>query len=140
LKTQVKRLKRLVTYLLNEWNKEQWSDTLESLDSEDQSLWKMTKRVRRVPSPSLPLQVPGGVALLDSGKAEALADSLAAQFQPVDDRSEPTVIEMVNEAMGAYKYFPATEPKITSPSEFLQVIRGLNLGRVWARSAFRTGS
>jgi hypothetical protein len=37
---------------------EQCSDKLEALDSEDQSLWKMSKRVMRVPPPSPPLQVP----------------------------------------------------------------------------------
>jgi hypothetical protein len=58
------RLKnRSVTYRLNEWRNEQRSDTLESLDSEDQSLWKMTKRVIQVHTPSPPLQVPGELAL-----------------------------------------------------------------------------
>jgi hypothetical protein len=90
-----------VTYRLNEWRNEQWSDTLESLDTEDQSLWKVTKRVMRVPTSSPPLQVPGGLALSDSEKAEALADSLQAQFQPVNDPSDPAAIEMVNKAMRA---------------------------------------
>jgi hypothetical protein len=54
LKVQVNRLQRSVTYRLNEWRNEKWSDTMESLDSEDQSLWKMTKRVMRVPTPSPP--------------------------------------------------------------------------------------
>jgi hypothetical protein len=92
LKAQVNRLQRSVTYRRND----QWSDTLESLDSEDQSLWKVTKRVMRVPTPSSPLLVLGGLALSDSEKAEALADSLEAQFQPVNDPSDPAVIEMVN--------------------------------------------
>jgi hypothetical protein len=35
LEAQVNRLQRSVTYRLNEWRKEQWSDTLESLDSGD---------------------------------------------------------------------------------------------------------
>jgi hypothetical protein len=43
LKAQVDRLQRSVTYWLNEWRNEQWSDTLESLESEGQSLWKMTE-------------------------------------------------------------------------------------------------
>jgi hypothetical protein len=45
------------------------------------------------------LQVSGELALSDSEKAEALANSLEAQFQLVDDPSDLAVIEMVNEAM-----------------------------------------
>jgi hypothetical protein len=76
-----------VTIQLNEWRNDRWSNTLESLDPKDQSLWKMTRRVMRIS---------------DSEKAEALADSLEAQFQPVNDPSVPAVIEVVNEAMRAY--------------------------------------
>jgi hypothetical protein len=129
LKAQVNRLQRSVTYRLNEWRNEQWSDTLESLDSEDQSLRKMTKRVMRVPTLSPPLLVPGGLALSDSEKAEALADNLEAQFQPVNDLSDPIVIEMVNKAMRAHEYVLASEPKLTSPSEVQQAIRGLKFGK-----------
>ena len=78
LKAEVNRLQRSVTHQLNEWRNEQWSATLESLDPEDQSLWKMTKRVMKVPTPSPPLVTQGGLALSDSEKAEALADSLEA--------------------------------------------------------------
>jgi hypothetical protein len=45
----------------------------------------------------------GGLALSDSEKAEALADSLEAQFQPVKDPSSTAVTEVVNEAMRAYE-------------------------------------
>jgi hypothetical protein len=107
LKAQINRLQRSVTYRLNEWRYEPWSDTLESLDSEDQSLWKTTKRVMRVRTPSSPLQAPGGLGLLDSEKAEALADSLEAQFQPVNDPSDLAAIEMFNKAMLVYEYAPA---------------------------------
>jgi hypothetical protein len=74
-----------VTHQLNEWRNEQLGSTLESLDPEDQSLWTMTKRVMRVPSPTPPLVTEGGLALSHSEKAEALANSLEAQFQPVND-------------------------------------------------------
>jgi hypothetical protein len=57
-----------------------------------------------------PLQV-SGLALSDSEKAEALADSLESQFQPVDDPSDPTDIEIINEAMRAYEYAFAIESK-----------------------------
>jgi hypothetical protein len=73
--------------------------------------------------------VPGGLALSDSEKAEVLADSLETRFQPMNDPSDPAVIERVNEAMRAYEYAPASEPKLTSPSEVLQAIRGLKVGK-----------
>jgi hypothetical protein len=106
LKAQINRLQRSVTYQLNKWRNGQWSDALESLGSEEQSLRKMTKKVMRVVTPSPPLQVPGGLAVSDSENAEALADSLEAQFQPVDDPSDPAFTETVDVAMRAYELRP----------------------------------
>ena len=54
LKAEVNRLQSSVTRRLNEWRNDQWSATLESLDPGDQSLWRMTKLVMRVPTPSPP--------------------------------------------------------------------------------------
>ena len=94
LKTEVTRLQRSVIRRLNEWRNDQWSATLESINPEVQSLSNMTKRVMSVPTPS-PLGHPVGIALSDSEKAEALADSLEAQFQPVTFPSVPAVIDTV---------------------------------------------
>ena len=96
-----------MTTQFNEWRKDQWSNTLESLDPEDQSLWKMTRRVMRNPTPTPPMVTPGGLALSDSEKADALTDSLRAQFQPVKDPSVPAVIEVV-EAMREYSFAPVS--------------------------------
>jgi hypothetical protein len=81
--------------------------TLESLDPEDQSLWRMIKRVMRVPTPSPPLVTPGGIAHSDSEKAEAFADNLKTQFQPVTDPSVPAVIEIVDVELRCYFIAPA---------------------------------
>ena len=61
----------------------------------------MTKRVMRIPTPS-PSLPPWGTALSDFVKAEALADSLKAQFLPVASSSVPAVIEMVNVLLESY--------------------------------------
>ena len=50
------------------------------------------------------LVTPVGLALSESEKAEALADSLKAQFQPVTVPSFPAVIEMVDVALPANKF------------------------------------
>jgi hypothetical protein len=76
---------------------------------------------------STPLVTPGGIALLDSEKAEAPADNLEAQFQPVNDPSAPAVIEMVNMALRFYFLTPASEPNLTNPD-------GLR-----AQTVYRTG-
>jgi hypothetical protein len=61
----------------------------------------MTKRVMGVPTPS-PLLTPGGIALLDSEKVEAHADSLETQFQPATDPSVTPVAVMVDVALRSY--------------------------------------
>jgi hypothetical protein len=52
LKAEVNRLQRSVTLQLQEWRNDQWSDTLGALHPEDQSLWRMTKMVMRVTTPT----------------------------------------------------------------------------------------
>jgi hypothetical protein len=71
--------------------------------------------VMRVPTPSPPLVTPGGIALSDSEKAEALANNMEAQFQPVTDPSVPAVIEMVDVGLRSYFMAPAGEPLINHP-------------------------
>jgi hypothetical protein len=118
-----------VTTQLNEWGNDRWNDTLERIDPEVQSLWKITRRVIRIPTPSPPLVTPGGLALSDFENAEALADSLEAQFQPVNDPSVPAGIEVVNEATRAYSFVPASEPNLTIPMAVQDAIRGLKVGK-----------
>jgi hypothetical protein len=54
LKAHVNRFQRLLSCRLNERRNDQWSNALESLDSEDQSLRKMTERMMRLSTPSPP--------------------------------------------------------------------------------------
>jgi len=77
-----------VTRRLNERRNFQLSATIEPLAPEDQSLWRMTKWVMRVPTTSPPGHS-GGIALSDSEKAEALANTLETRDQPVADSSIP---------------------------------------------------
>jgi archaellum component FlaG (FlaF/FlaG flagellin family) len=43
----------------------------------------------------------GELILSDAERAESLADSLEAQFHPVNDPSDPAVVETVNQAIRA---------------------------------------
>jgi hypothetical protein len=111
----------------NEWRNDQWSATLESLDTEDQSLWKL-RVVMRVPTLSAPLVTLGG-ALSQTDKTEALADTLETQFQPVADPSFAAVIETVDMALKTYFQALANKPKLTSPDEVHDAIMSLKFGK-----------
>jgi hypothetical protein len=74
-----------------------------------------------------PLVNPGGIALSDSEKAEAIADNLETQFQPVTDPSVPAVIETVNVGLRSYFIAPASDHKLTNPDEVQEAIRGLRV-------------
>jgi hypothetical protein len=52
-------------------------------------------------------------------------DSLDAQFHRVNDPSVPTVTEVVQ----AHSFAPASEPKLTNPTEPQDAIRGPKLGK-----------
>jgi hypothetical protein len=86
-----------------------------------------------------PLATPGGIALSESEKAEALADSLETQFQPLTDPSTPAVIEMVDVALRSYLLTPASEPKLTKPEEVQETIMVSRSARLLAQTVYRTG-
>jgi len=128
LKAEVNRLQRSVIRRLNEWRNDQWSTAIESFDPEDQSLWRMTRPVKRVPTP---YPLPGhhrGFALSDSEKAEALADNLKAQFQLVTDLSVPTV-EMFDVALRSYLLSSVNEPQVIIPEDVHEAIKCLKVSK-----------
>ena len=43
--------------------------------------------------------------------------------------SDPATIEMVDEALRAFSFAPASEPKLTNPGEVQEAIRGLKVGK-----------
>jgi hypothetical protein len=70
-----------------------------------------------------------GVALSDSEKPEALADIIEAQFQPVDDPSDPAFTEMIDVEMRAYEYAPSSERSLTTPLEVIKAIKVIKVGK-----------
>jgi hypothetical protein len=60
---------------------------------------EMRERELGVSTPSFPLQALLGLAPSSSENAEAVADSLEAQFQPVNDPSDLAFNEVVDVAM-----------------------------------------
>ena len=71
----------------------------------------------------------GGIALSDSEIAEALANNLESQFQPVTVPSVPAVIETVDVALESYFLSPASEPHLTTPDKVHEAIRVLKISK-----------
>jgi hypothetical protein len=80
----------------------------------------------RTPSPTGP---PEGLALSDSEKAEAVADSLESQFQPVAVHSVSIFIEKFDVALESSFQTPVSEPHLINTDEIQTVLRGLKVGK-----------
>jgi len=62
-------------------------------------------------------------------KAETLAISLESLFQLVNDPSVPALTEVVNDLMRTYSLAPASESKLTNPTQVQHTIWGLKVGK-----------
>ena len=93
----------------------------------------------RVPALSPTRVTPGGIALSDSEKPEALADNLEAQFQVVTDPSVPTVIEIVDVALRSYFLNSTNEPNLTTLTRFTKPSGVSRSSRLRARTVYRIG-
>ena len=74
-----------------------------------------------------------GIALSVSEKAEALADKLETQFQPMTDPSFPEIIEMVDFGLRSYLMATVSEPKLANADEVQVAIRGLKFSNTPGR-------
>jgi hypothetical protein len=91
------------------------------------------------PTPSPPKVTSGGLAVLDSGKAEALADSLQTQLKPVKDHSEPTVIEVVNKTSEDTLKIPEVSLSLSTLRMFNTPFGVSNSARHHVQTLYRIG-
>ena len=80
----------------------------------------------RIPTPS-PASHSEGTAPSEIENAEALADSLKAEFQAVTAPSVPAVIEMVDVQVESYFQASAGDPMLTNTDEVQNTIRGVRV-------------
>jgi hypothetical protein len=123
---EVNRLHRSVTRQFKEWRNDQWSATFESLDPDVHSLW-MTKRMMRILR--LTVVISGRIDLAESEKAEAPADSLETQFQPMTVPLVPAVIQVVYVALRSYYLTATSKHKLISPDEVQETIKSITVGK-----------
>jgi hypothetical protein len=82
--------------------------------STDYSLWKATKRLKRVTTPSLPLRTPQGTwARSNLEKAQAFADHLASVFQPHPPGPDPAADEPLHQLLETPYQLDLPIPRLT---------------------------
>jgi hypothetical protein len=81
-RTEANRLGNEVKYALIDHRPDRWETKLESLATEDNSIWRMAKALRSNKKPLPPIQGANGLVFSDVDKAEAFADSLELQCRP----------------------------------------------------------
>jgi Reverse transcriptase (RNA-dependent DNA polymerase) len=104
-----------------------WKLCLESLETQDNSLWRMAKALKREVTPNEPLHGPQGLVYQEDEKAEVFADSLEAQCSPVTDAN--TDLDNVDMIHRRLRRRLAVEPDSqlppASPDEIKQILRRL---------------
>jgi retron-type reverse transcriptase len=81
-RTEANRLGNEVKYALIDHRNDRWERKLESLSTEDNSIWRMAKALRSDKKPIPPIHSTLGLVFSDDEKAEAFADSLELQCRP----------------------------------------------------------
>jgi hypothetical protein len=125
-RTTANRLQFEVKQALSDFRNEQWERKLDSLNVEDNSIWKMVKLLRNNRKPLPPIHGAHGMVYTDEEKAEAFADSLELQCRANFTNADLDHVENVEEQVEQIAdEEPETPIPPTSPQEVLQTIRGL---------------
>jgi hypothetical protein len=94
-RTEANRLGNEVKYALIDHRSDRWETKLESLATEDNSIWRMAKALRSNKKPLAPIQGANGLVFSDVDKAEAFPDSLEQQCRPNVVDADPVHIEEI---------------------------------------------
>lgn len=126
-RTEANRLQYQVKSALVDFRNEQWERKILSLNTEDNSVWRITKALRSNRKPLPPIHGAQGIVFSNEEKAEAFADSLELQCRANDDDADEDHIEDVEAHVDAVveEGVPETPIPPTSPAEVSEVIRGL---------------
>lgn len=127
-KTLLNNLTKEIKDKISMYRTMQWDHTVESLETQDLSLWRMTKALLKIPDKCPPLHGKHGMAYSNEDKANAMADTLEETFTPNDNPSNIDKIEEVERAVYLLKHMqtPIMDMTLCSPKEVLSIINTLN--------------
>lgn len=82
IKPRLNRLSRQIKNKIRDFKQKSWEDFLDTLTPEDNSLWKLRRRLNANKSPIPPITVNNRTAYTDEEKANFFADAYEKQFSP----------------------------------------------------------
>lgn len=129
----VTELTNTIRQRINDYRNEHWTRTLTTLSTNDNSLWKMAKGLRKKYQKLPVINSNGRDILRDDEKAEAFADFLAAlHSDPPNTRHEHDIIQNTASRTTERKY-PIPPPIYaslrTTPGEICKYLRSLPNGK-----------
>lgn len=127
IKREANRLTQRIKYLIKDLNDTKWQNKVASLDTGDNSLWRMTRALTSEKRAGIPpIHRPGGVATTDSEKAEIFADSLQEQFT-INNTGLITDTHKINSAAHTLLTQTSTDTLTPVSTETVKtIIRGLS--------------
>lgn len=129
LKQQTNSLNRKIKKKIQKLKTERWEEKIESLTTEDNSLWQMSKTLRRDKTSSRPIHGELGLVYLEKDKAEAHADHLEKAFTENSDPSDEDFEEVVRKELKSFfrNNPPSTGIPPTTTIEINSIIKKLNI-------------
>ncbi|GBO37692.1 putative RNA-directed DNA polymerase from transposon BS, partial [Araneus ventricosus] len=131
IKTELNRIEKLIKKLDKNSRQKDQTEELEALNTEDGTLWRKAKIMRKKAQKIPALLGENGFAYSDSIKAETIALSLEKQFS-LNDLSHKETENKVKKSTENFSTLPLTNNQIDNlkciqPSEVIKVIRNLNI-------------
>ncbi|GBM91126.1 putative RNA-directed DNA polymerase from transposon X-element [Araneus ventricosus] len=131
IKTELNRIEKLIKKLDKNSRQKDQTEELEALNTEDGTLWRKAKIMRKKAQKIPALLGENGFAYSDSIKAETIALSLEKQFS-FNDLSHRETENEVKKSTEHFSTLPLTNNQIDNlkciqPSEVIKVIKNLNI-------------
>ncbi|GBM99435.1 putative RNA-directed DNA polymerase from transposon X-element [Araneus ventricosus] len=131
IKTELNRIEKLIKKLDKNSRQKDQTEELEALNTEEGTLWRKAKIMRKKAQKIPALLRENGFAYSDSMKAETIALSLEKQFS-LNDLSHRETENEVKKSTENFSTLPLTNNQIDNlkciqPSEVIKVIKNLNI-------------
>lgn len=124
-KRQLNQIQRLIKGEIGEERQSAWEEKTKKLVAQDNSLWRVTRKLKNQQFTMPPLTTASGIAESDEEKAEALAEALKKQFKPHPSLCPQLHSQLEEEVINYLLSPPAQLPQPITEEEVARTITNL---------------